>query len=329
MAIGGIGTIQIGAPVGGLGLGLPAELRAYQNVDDTIILYWTHSPFSYSFYSFKWEVQTSLDAGFATHDDYLSDSVPSDAYLTGCTRRGIVVPIYARQDQAVRMYWRVRAIFGTDMSDWASSYYDIPSTARNASREAMLSFLPDAIYDKTPGTVPGVGSSTYKIHDTYAAEFENFNRQESLVAADNYISSARDAHLAANFGDVYGIIRPGAMSMLDFRETLRAFMTNIRSAPNAAAVINVVTALMRNTPVFIAIRDEYGVYDYDLGLEDVYVYEDNLGDKYVWDDEHLATGTIIQVSNQLACGTVITKDFVEGLIRNMVLVHTPTYVRFS
>ena len=325
-----IGTGPIGLDESDLGIGVPTDLNSYQNLDGNVVLYWTFDPFVYSFYALSWELQTDIVDTFDSPSllAYTSGTMPAADYIAGCIHRGMVVPIYARaQDTSKRMYWRIRGVYDAVNSDWASGYYDIPPAVNVATRTSLLSFLPEAVYSKEPGTTPGVGSNVYKIHDDYANEFENANRQMTFVNKDLYVKDARDAALQPNFGDLLGMVKPTDMKVIDYREILKVFMTSIRSAPSRSAVRNLVYEVYRNEPVFRNIRDVYGAYVHDSGLPDFYVQDAGLDDAYVWNDENLAAGVIIEVYNQLACGATVTKEYVEGIIANMIQVHTPVYIK--
>jgi hypothetical protein len=301
----------------------PVNLNSYQNVPDTVVNYWSLSPFSYLFYSLGWELQTDLVDTFDSSDllIYQSDEISPTDYVTGYMHRGISVPIYPRlEGEARRMYWRVRATYGAEVSSWATSYFDLPAAINTETRESLLSFLPDALYKKDSA------SNVYKIHDAYAQEFEKVNKELTLVNNDNYIKSARDAALQPNFGDLVGLEKPDVLKMVDYRELLRAFMTNVRLAPSNEAIRNLVYTVYRVDPVFRRIVDLYGRYVFDTGLDNSYVYDAGLAEEYVWDDRHLGGGMVIEVDRQLPPDSII-KGYVEGIVRNMGQLSTPIYVR--
>ena len=227
-----LSEIIVGEGLGGeMAIGLPTDLNSYQNIGESVVAYWTFSPFVEGFYALNWEVETDLVDTFDSTDYRLySDTSTPDQYIAGCIHRGMVLPVeesWRIEGATSRLHWRVRAkyedIGGPVYSDWVVSYYDIPALTREATRTSLLSFLPDALYDKTPGTVPGVGSNVYKIHDNYAKEFDNSAQQLNFVNNDLYVKSARDVALQPNFGDLLGMEKPGLMQVIDYR--FNAFMS--------------------------------------------------------------------------------------------------------
>lgn len=317
------GEIIIGGALEEAGIGQPIGLNSYQNTDTDLIAYWSYSPFTTAFPILTWELQTDIVDTFDSPSllTYSSSTIATERYLVGCGHRGMVVPIYPRlQSETLRMYWRVRGTYEGQESEWGSGFYDVPSAVDEETRNSVLSFLPDTLYNKESN------SNVYKLHDSIAKEFELVNRELTKVNGDLYINSARDSSLGENFGDLTGIERPGEMKVIDYREILKAFVTNIRTAPGTLAIRNLVFSVFRNDPEFKRISDVYGVYQYDTGIEDAYVVDTYLTEQYVWDNEHLAGGMIVEVDNQLACGSVITKEYIERIMRFMVQTRTPVYL---
>ena len=127
------------------------------------------------------------------------------------------------------------------------------------------------------------------------------------------------------------------MSWIDYRELLRAYLTNVRSAPTAIAIRNLIYAVYRIQPTFSNIRDVYSVYEYDLaqGLLDVNTYDPDfqpphvpnplVQDRYCWDNANLAWGQIITVSKQIEPGVDIT-GFMSGLLGLLAQTHVPFYI---
>ena len=252
-----------------------------------------------------------------------------EGYIPGTSYFGLVVPIYPRlQSTPLRIYWRVRAVSGGNYGVWTSSYFDLPGAVDDATRDSSLSFLPDILYDKTSG------STVYKLHDAVAKELENVNQTLTLVSNDYYIKSARDTALQPNFGDLLGLQKQDWQTWIDYRELLRAYMTNVRSAPCVIAIRNLIYAVYRIQPTFSNIRDVYSVYEYDLaqGLLDVNTYDPAfptnplVQDRYCWDDANLAWGQIITVNKQIEPGVDI-KGYMGNLIGYLVQTQVPYYIK--
>ena len=332
---------------------VPENLRSYQNDDTKVVLYWglpidvydigaTGPTGSTGVDSYTWEITTDLVDTFdstnkrtyyatgvtgATGPGYIDPSL----YIKGGSFRGISVDPYTKlEGQSLRMYWRVRATKTPNVWGWASDYYDIPESVVTATRSSMLSFLPDAVYDK------GSDTAVYKIHDALDQEFENANKTLTAVNNDLYIKSARDAVLEANFAMTIGIGRPDWMNILDYREVLRAFMGSIRKAPAKIAILNLVYTIYRQNPTFVRMVDEYGIYQnsaatVSAGLPDSYVYDPSYPastlDAYVLDNRNLSWGIIIEVQDLPTYDAALIRDYIYQIISTMVQVHVPIYMR--
>lgn len=319
----------------GYGWGGPINLNAYQNNPDTVVLYWSFKPYSSIIHSMTWEIQTDLVDTFDSPDllTYHTHAagVAAENFISGCVHKGLPVAIYPReQGAAKRMYWRVKGINGTDFSRWSQSAFDIPGAIDVAARTFTLSFLPDALYNKLPE------SNIYKLHDADAKEFEELNKEITLVNNDLYTISVRDKSLDNNFGELLDIIKPYDMKVIDYREIIKNFMANIRSAPSEKSVAALLHFVYGSYPEFVEIEGIATMYLEDPGLVEAFYSEDTdpLGPPVeapiLWDDRHIAYGVVLDIMNRFGaqCNDIITKQFVLSLVTKMSQAHAPVYLNY-
>lgn len=334
-----------GADETGFGWGSPINPNAYQNNSDTVVLYWSFKPYAGLIHNMIWEVQTDLvetfdsselETYYAGLDGVTGPTGATGQFISGCIHKGLVVPIislYPReQGQVKRVYWRVKGTYGNDMSDWMVSVFDIPSAIDVATRNFTLSFLPEVLYNKE------TTSNVYKMHDAYAKEFEELNKYMVLVDNDNYVYKVRDESITKNFGDLLDIIKPYDMKAIDYREIVKNFMSNIRSAPSKKSVSSLLHYVYGSYPEFVDIQD----------LATMYVGSDHIGDPdyvepfytwdpystpvvvapIVWDSRHLAYGVVLNISDKFGeeCRAIFTDQFVLAFVRKMIQAHTPIYL---
>jgi len=321
-----LGGSPEGMPPGG-----PIELKAYQNSADRVILYWTHEPYTLLMLDpqFVWTVETDTVNTFdsADHITYTSDTVGDD-YLVGCLHVGMSVPLYTRNQGAIKIvYWRVQGTYGnftTNLS--AAQTYNIQEAIDVISRDTSLAYLPDILYKKSSDT------NIYKIHDAFAQQFNIFNKELQLVDGDAYLSSVRDSNIDANFGVLSGINIPYGMSRLDYREIVAAFIKNIRLAPTQAATTNMIYAMYRTIPTYSLIRETEDVYIVENEADSPYaILNDSPTLPYALDVRNFDFGVIINIENLLGpgCQQIISEAFATKILRNMVQAHVPIYLQYS
>lgn len=129
--------------------GGPADLRAYQNNADTIILYWGFDPVSPYLSSFTWTIDTDLVDTFDSSYFYSYTSTANPDFIDGGVHKGLAVPAYPRlQGESRRVYWRVSGERGGISTPFVSSYYDMPEAINILTSQSMMDLLPDVIYKK-------------------------------------------------------------------------------------------------------------------------------------------------------------------------------------
>lgn len=241
----------------GFAWGGPVNLNAYQNNADNVVLYWSFQPYNESINDMVWEIQTDTVDTFDSSDlhTYYSDELSESEYISGCVHKGISIPIYPRlQDEIKSMYWRVRAWNAGDSSRWAEDVFSIPPAVDETARNFMMSFLPDVLYKKEQG------SNIYGMLDTVALAFEEWNKYATLINNDNYVKSVRDVSIEKNFGELLDITKPYGMKMIDYREIVKGFMYQIRSAPAEKAVSEFLQRIYGSYPAFVNIEDVATMY---------------------------------------------------------------------
>lgn len=317
------GSDENNNPAGG-----PYSLNAYQNSLDTVILYWTLFPMVSTFQDFSWTVETDLVSTFdsANLRTYTTDDNPS-IVITGGIHSGMAVQAYPRtQVTNLTMYWRVKGTYGGVDTVWVSSAYNEFSAVDGSTRDNMLNLMPNPIYKKDST------SNFYNLHWSMGQSIDDLWVQDSFVNSNNYIAFVQDIALQNNFAYTVGITRPLNMKAIDFREIIRTFFAESRNSPTTRSIYNMVVACLGFPPVFELIRDNYNLYvsDEDIyhPVDPFYVTDDNpssfVDSVPVWDNLNLATGVIVHVQNP--CGALITRAYLQGILRKMVFTHTPLYV---
>lgn len=335
--------VMLGAGAGNVPVGFgPVDLNAYQNTVDNVILYWTMEPFTTGIdtQGWVWEVETSLKDDFSNALSYKSDLIPPDKYISGVVHRGMIVPAYPRNDgAALTMYWRVRVRMGENMvSEWSSASFSFFAAMQNTIRDASMTFLPDVLFNK------GADSNIYKLHNSFAAELGLISDQAQFMYLDSLVQSARDTALVPNFGDLLQIVRPAAhgtvpaMSNIDYRSVLRAYMLNIRSAPSQDAVSKMIHAIYRVWPTYYSVDEERSdviVPAASVADTPYYIYPKAIppGDElavYILDRQNLDFGTIIEIANMLSVSNrqILTDAWAQEIIKRMIQAHVPVYFRY-
>ena len=320
----------------------PVDLNAYQNTTEDIIVYWTVEPYSSDMdtRAWIWEVETSLSEDFSDPINYLSTDIGAERYLSGVIYKGMVIPSYPRsQGEALKMYWRVRVRMGENLiSGWTVSQYDIMAAVDVASRDASLGFLPDVIYDKSSN------SNIFKLHDAFAKEIGVLSDQAQFAYLNTLTNTCRDAAIIPNFGDLLGIVRPEAqgavpaMSYIDYRSILRAYMSIIRTAPTMNATSLMVHSIYRSWPVYYKVaeaQDDYIVTSADVDQTPYFVYDAVTPpppglDVYVLNRQNIDFGVIIEIAKRMspANNLIITDAWAQEVVKRMIQAHVPVYFRY-
>jgi hypothetical protein len=343
LGVGLLNEVMLGVGMQNVPVGFgPTDLNAYQNNMDNIILYWTMEPYSTDIETqgWVWEVQVSDTSDFANPIEYSSAVIDPEKFISGVIYKGMVVPTPARdQGRSRPMYWRVRVRMGENqLSEWSSATYSIPAAMNGPIRDAEMAFLPDPIYSKGPE------SNLYKLHNSFATELGLVNDQAYLMSSDAFISHATDAALGPNFGDLIGVPRPEAhgavpaLTNVDYRSILRAYMTNIRHAPAVDAVSKMVYAIYRGWPTYYSVsneQDDFIVTAANVGQTAYFVYSASTppgGDleAYILNKQNIDFGVIIEIANKMTPENklILTEAWAQAVIKRMIQAHVPVYFRY-
>jgi len=308
--------------------GGPVNLTAYQNVIGNAVLYWALSPCAPDIGNFTWEVQTDKVDTFDSPDLLTyTELSPEVEFIPGKIHKGMVVPIYTRlQGETLRMYWRVRGAIGGIWTVWSVAMYNIPAALDEIVRDSDLDNMPNAVYKKD------AGSNVHGVHWTFGDAIDLHWVTDFFANADLSTEFVRDASSVGKMAPYMGAIRPQLMKMIDFREILRTFMAEARNSPTIHSVRAVIRSMVCRDPVFTRIEDTLDMYvsDDTPGSEVLpfYVSDDSSSPPVeaptAWDHQHLAWGIIITVENPL--GAIVSRAFMEEIVRKLVPAHVPVYV---
>lgn len=252
--------------------------------------------------------------------------IPALTEVSGRVNKGAAVPIYPRaQGKTQTMYWRVMGTLFNSPTIWANSTFTIPQATDGVDRDAMIARMPDPVYKKDPG------SNNYGMLWSYGQSLDELYIEYFFANNDISIALCRDATIQKKFGNMVGITQPGLMKSIDYREILRQFYVEARNSPALRSVINVTEAALGVAPTIVNIRDVADSYVADgvsgEVVDGIYL-DDNLypaiAPATVWNNVHLAGGVIVEVTDPL--GAIVSRDFLQLILRKLVLANCPLYV---
>jgi hypothetical protein len=126
------------------------------------------------------------------------------------------------------------------------------------------------------------------------------------------------------------------MSALDYREIVKAFIQNVRSAPATYSIMELINAIYRYYPEFrpvselnsMIVGSNTGDPDYIQGFV---VGATGENASVVWDSRHLAYGIIIDVLNNFTTegNTVLPKEYILEIIKKMCPAHVPVFLNYK